>query len=101
MPLKRCSKDGSSGWKYGDSGHCYTGPGAKKKAIKQGLSYDGENFKTNSSKFDESITHQEFLELEQEAEISPEQMSVLASLVGATFHKFSYAARFSLAQKKV
>lgn len=37
MPLKKCSKDGESGWKYGDSGTCYTGPDGKKKAIKQGL----------------------------------------------------------------
>jgi hypothetical protein len=43
MPLKQCSKDGKSGWKYGDSGKCYIGPGAKKKAIKQGLAeqYNG------------------------------------------------------------
>lgn len=36
MPVKTCSKDGKSGYKYGDSGHCYTGPGAKRKAAKQG-----------------------------------------------------------------
>lgn len=37
MPLQRCKKDGKSGWKYGDNGACYTGPGAKKKAIRQGV----------------------------------------------------------------
>lgn len=37
MPLKQCEDGGKSGWKYGDSGKCYTGPGGKKKAIKQGL----------------------------------------------------------------
>ena len=37
MPIKTCSADGKSGYKYGDSGHCYTGKDAKKKAIKQGL----------------------------------------------------------------
>ncbi len=37
MPLKKCSSAGKAGWKYGDSGRCYTGPGAKRKAIKQGL----------------------------------------------------------------
>jgi len=36
MPLKKCTKNGKSGWKWGDSGACYTGPGARKKAIKQG-----------------------------------------------------------------
>lgn len=38
MPIKRCGKDG---WQYGDSGQCYTGPDAKKKAIKQGIAIDG------------------------------------------------------------
>jgi hypothetical protein len=34
MPIKRCTKDGKSGWQYGNQ-HCYTGPGAKRKAIRQ------------------------------------------------------------------
>jgi hypothetical protein len=43
MPLKRCKRDGKNGWQYGDSGKCMIGPGAKKKAIKQGLAiqYNG------------------------------------------------------------
>lgn len=36
MPLNKCQKDGKQGYKWGDSGHCYTGPGAKEKALKQG-----------------------------------------------------------------
>lgn len=36
MPLKRCQENNQSGWKWGDSGKCYTGPGAKEKAKKQG-----------------------------------------------------------------
>lgn len=35
MPLQRCTQNGKSGWRWGKSGKCYTGPGAKKKAIKQ------------------------------------------------------------------
>lgn len=35
MPLKRCSKDGKSGWKAGDSGNCYTGKDGKQSAQKQ------------------------------------------------------------------
>lgn len=38
MPLKKC---GDNGWKWGDNGKCYTGPGAKKKAIKQGIVIEG------------------------------------------------------------
>lgn len=36
MPLKRCQKKGKKGWKWGDSGFCYTGKDAKEKAAKQG-----------------------------------------------------------------
>jgi hypothetical protein len=32
MPIKPCSKNGKSGYKYGNSGKCYTGKGAKAKA---------------------------------------------------------------------
>lgn len=35
MPIKRCTKNGKSGWKYGDSGKCYTGKGAKARAKRQ------------------------------------------------------------------
>lgn len=35
MPIKKCQKDGKSGWKFGDSGTCYTGPFGKAKAQKQ------------------------------------------------------------------
>ena len=41
MPLKKCSSDGKNGYKWGSEGKCYTGPGAKKKAIKQGLAIEG------------------------------------------------------------
>lgn len=36
MPVMKCTKDGKSGYKWGKSGHCYTGKGAKAKAEKQG-----------------------------------------------------------------
>lgn len=42
FPLKRCQRDGSRGWKWGDHGYCYTEKDegslekAKKKAEKQG-----------------------------------------------------------------
>lgn len=36
MPLMKCTKDGKSGYKFGDEGHCYTGPNAKANAAKQG-----------------------------------------------------------------
>jgi hypothetical protein len=50
MPLKKCSNDGKSGYKWGDSGNCYTGPDAKKKAIKQGIAIEGPEKFTEMAK---------------------------------------------------
>lgn len=36
MPIKKCQKDKKKGYKFGDSGKCYTGKNARKKAIKRG-----------------------------------------------------------------
>lgn len=36
MPIKKCQSNKKKGYKYGDSGKCYTGKGSRKKAIKQG-----------------------------------------------------------------
>lgn len=35
MPIKKCTSGGKSGAKWGNSGKCYTGVGAKAKAQKQ------------------------------------------------------------------
>lgn len=35
MPFMRCSVGGKSGWKWGNSGKCYTGSDAKAKATEQ------------------------------------------------------------------
>jgi len=37
MPIKKCQKDKKKGFKFGDSGKCYTGKDARKKAVKQGI----------------------------------------------------------------
>lgn len=55
MPLKRCSKDGESGWQYGD-GACYTGPDAKKKAVKQGLAEQYKDDKFTAAAIAEAYT---------------------------------------------
>lgn len=36
MPIMKCQKNGKTGFKYGETGACYTGPGAREKARKQG-----------------------------------------------------------------
>ena len=35
MPLRKCEVKGKSGYRWGKSGKCYTGKGAKAKAMKQ------------------------------------------------------------------
>lgn len=49
MPLKRCQDDGKDGWKWGDSGKCYTGPGAKEKAKKQGRAIERQKHLDNQA----------------------------------------------------
>jgi hypothetical protein len=57
MPLKKCSDDDKSGWKWGDSGKCYTGRDGKKKAIQQGISIEGpEKFQKMASAGDVGIS---------------------------------------------
>lgn len=53
MPLTKCSKNGESGYRWGNKGACYTGPGAKQKALKQGFAEnkgDEKAFKQELSK---------------------------------------------------
>lgn len=43
MPVKPCTQNGKSGHKWGDSGKCYTGPGSRQKAIKQGQAIQAQS----------------------------------------------------------
>ncbi len=36
MPVQRCQKNGRRGWKWGSTGTCYVGRGAKARAERQG-----------------------------------------------------------------
>jgi hypothetical protein len=42
MPIKPCSKEGKSGHKWGESGTCYTGPGSRAKAARQGRAVESQ-----------------------------------------------------------
>ena len=60
MPLKKCSDNKKSGWKWGDEGKCYTGKDSKKKAIKQGIAIEGpREFQKMASSFTEPFTHKD------------------------------------------
>lgn len=53
MPLTKCSSGGKSGWRWGQSGKCYTGPNSRKLALKQGFAEDPKHFKEEMSKASE------------------------------------------------
>lgn len=63
MPLKRCTSGGKSGWKWGDSGKCYTGKDAKQKALAQATAM-GEFSKMDREELKKEMTDEEWLELE-------------------------------------
>mgnify|MGYP003564695589 FL=1 len=45
MPVQRCQKNNKKGWKFGKSGTCYTGRGAKAKAERQGRAIRASGYK--------------------------------------------------------
>lgn len=45
MPVKQCTKNGEQGWKWGDSGICYTGSDGKKRAELQGRAIEASKSK--------------------------------------------------------
>lgn len=40
MPVQPCKDDGESGYRWGQSGTCYTGKNGHKKALKQGVAIE-------------------------------------------------------------
>ncbi len=80
MPLKRCTENGKSGWKWGNSGKCYTGKDAKKKAIKQGIAIEGpDKFKEKAA--DLSFASQELVEAAYESGWSIQDIDELKSII--------------------
>jgi hypothetical protein len=49
MPVKPCVKNGKKGFKWGDQGKCYTGPGAKIRAAKQGLAAAANGYQISAA----------------------------------------------------
>ena len=46
MPIKKCG----SGYKYGDTGKCYKGKGARAKAARQGRAIEASKARTRKGK---------------------------------------------------
>lgn len=80
MPLKNCSENGKSGWKWGDQGKCYIGKDAKKQAIKQGISIEGpEKF----SKIMKSQSHEDlYMQLSEDEKELANSLIALSQKVG-------------------
>ena len=47
MPIKKCTKNGKCGYKWGNSGKCYTGKQGKSKAKKQMRAIYASGYKGN------------------------------------------------------
>ena len=82
MPLKRCSENNQSGWKWGDSGKCYTGPDAKKKAIKQGIRIEGP--KKFAAKAGKTIDKGDFEDMVLDPDSTYAELTAVASCVNLT-----------------
>jgi hypothetical protein len=93
MPLKKCSNDGKSGYKWGDSGNCYTGPDAKKKAIKQGVAIEGpEKFTKMAKEYGMNVDASEIefiVSCIYDASISHASVELTAALNQSADHGFT------------
>ena len=95
MPLKKCSSDGKSGWKWGDSGKCYTGKDGKKKAIKQGVAIEGpDKFKEKASKNPE--LKQDLTELLLDLELRKDEVSIIADTL-----RLNVVQRLAVNQRRI
>ena len=45
MPIKKCIKNGKTGYKFGDNGVCFIGKDAKEKALKQSKAIFASGYK--------------------------------------------------------
>lgn len=89
MPLKQCNNGNKSGYKWGDSGHCYTGKDAKKKAIRQGYAIDPEKFKKEMSR-KKNCTKAEWLDILTDPD-----------LTGQEYHLYLELAELSVAERMI
>lgn len=82
MPLMRCGEN-NSGWRFGEHGHCYTGPDAKLKAIKQAFVI----YKNNPEEFRKhlsastNITKSDLVELINDETLSDNEVNILADIL--------------------
>jgi len=51
MPIMSCSSGGKSGYKWGNSGHCYTGPNARARAAAQAAAAYANGYKGDGKEY--------------------------------------------------
>jgi hypothetical protein len=84
MPVQQCTSDGKSGYRWGEKGKCYTGPGAKKKAIKQGIKIEGPKKFAAKAAGGEEITKNDMYDLVLDPESTVSELSAVARAVKLT-----------------
>jgi len=84
MPVQRCTSNGKSGYRWGTKGKCYTGPGAKKKAIKQGVAIEGPKKFAAKAAGGEEITKNDMHDLVLDPESTVAELSAVARAVNLT-----------------
>lgn len=62
MPIQTCREDGESGYRWGQSGTCYTGKNAQRKALKQGVAIEEDRKRRGEPSYFDSAAG-EFLKL--------------------------------------
>lgn len=92
MPLVKCTKDGKSGWKWGENNKsCFTGPDGKKRAIKQGIAIEGvKRFSEEMSKSNE-FDENDIQNLIADAEISDEDITIIMSAMHYNLIEITHA----------
>ena len=75
MSLQRCDERGK-GWRWGITGKCYTGPGARKKAIRQGISIEGAKISRDG------ITKADIEDMILDLDSTYVELSAVAKVVG-------------------
>lgn len=71
MPIKICTSKGKKGKRWGDSGKCYTGPEAHKKAAAQAAAAYASGYKKENTEIEEEVD--QYLKGLEEDEFSDEK----------------------------
>jgi len=66
MPVMKCQKDGKPGWKWGQSGVCFTGPNARNRALAVGRAIAAQGGKSNMNPMETKRFGGHIIEIKEE-----------------------------------